>query len=85
MPVYLYLPFQGGDLGVSPLDQTDKLSNHARAFGSKGGESPVPICKIPAGSGVAGKLGTVERTSCENSPPLLPHSRTCSDVQPGRR
>lgn len=57
MPIDLHLPFQGGDLGVSPLDQADKLSNHSRAFASKGGESPVPICEIPAGSGVAGKLG----------------------------
>lgn len=57
MPVYLYLPFQGGDLGISALDQADKLSNHARAFASKGCESLVLICEISAGSGVTGKLG----------------------------
>lgn len=57
MPVYLHLPFQGGDLGVSALDQSDKLANHARAFASKGGESLMPICEISAGSGVTGKLG----------------------------
>ena len=53
----MHLPFQGTELGVSALDQCDKLANHARAFASKGGESLVLICEISAGSGVTGKLG----------------------------
>ncbi|BDB69145.1 hypothetical protein Cthiooxydans_15570 [Comamonas thiooxydans] len=57
MPIDLHLPFQGGDLGVSAFDQSDKLPNHARAFASKGCESLVLICEISAGSGVTGKLG----------------------------
>ncbi len=56
-PVYLHLPFQGVDLGVSALDQSDKLANHSRASRSKGSESLVLICEISAGSGVTGKLG----------------------------
>ena len=51
------LPPQQPYLGVSAIDQSDKLVNHARAFASKGGESLVPICEISAGSGVTGKLG----------------------------
>lgn len=31
LPVHLYLPYQGIDLGISALDQADKHSNHARA------------------------------------------------------
>ncbi|WP_415794955.1 hypothetical protein [Comamonas aquatilis] len=57
MPVHLHLPHQGVELGVSAFDQSDKLTNHARAFASKSGESLVLICKISAGSGVTGKLG----------------------------
>ncbi|MBL5979653.1 hypothetical protein JAO85_20455 [Comamonas sp. NyZ500] len=56
-PVDLHLSFQGVDLGVSALDQTDKLANHARASCSTGCESLVLICEISAGSGVTGKLG----------------------------
>ncbi|WKL14276.1 hypothetical protein QYQ99_17870 [Comamonas testosteroni] len=44
-------------LGVSALDQSDKLANHARASRSKGCESLVLICETSAGSGVTGKLG----------------------------
>ena len=57
LPVHLHLPLQGVDLGVSALDQSDKLANHARAVASKGSESLVLICEISAGSGVTGKLG----------------------------
>ena len=57
LPVHLHLPHQGVELGVSALDQSDKLANHARAFASKGCESLVLICEISAGSGVTGKLG----------------------------
>ena len=42
---------------VSSFDQSDKLTNHARAFCSKGCDSLVLICEISAGSGVTGKLG----------------------------
>ncbi|WP_057093038.1 hypothetical protein KV708_19680 [Comamonas thiooxydans] len=44
-------------MGVSALDQSDKLANHARASRSKGSESLVLICEISAGSGITGKLG----------------------------
>lgn len=44
LPVQVHLPFQGTELGVSALDQCDKLANHARAFASKGCESLVLIC-----------------------------------------
>ena len=57
LPVHLHLPHQGVNLGVSALDQSDKLANHARAFASKGCESLVLICETSAGSGVTGKLG----------------------------
>ena len=56
-PIYLHLPLQGVDLGVSALDQSDKLANHSSASRSKGCESLVLICEISAGSGVTGKLG----------------------------
>ena len=57
LAVYLHLPHQGADLGVSLLDQMDKLSNHACALRKMGCELAVLICKMSAGSGVAGSLG----------------------------
>ncbi len=57
LAVYLHLPDQGVDLGVSLLDQMDKLSNHACALCNMGCELPVLICKMSAGSGVTGSLG----------------------------
>ncbi|KGG90844.1 hypothetical protein P245_15460 [Comamonas thiooxydans] len=56
-PVDLHLTFQGVDLSIPALDQSDKLANHARALCSEGRESLVLICEISAGSGVTGKLG----------------------------
>lgn len=69
LPVHPHLTFQGVDLGVLALDQSDKLANHARAFDSKGCESLVLICEISAGSGVTGKLGV---TACPGSGPCAP-------------
>ena len=69
LPVHPHLTFQGVDLGVSALDQSDKLANHARAFDSKGCESLVLICEISACSGVTGKLGVA---GCPGSGPCAP-------------
>ena len=63
LPVQLHLPFQSTELGVSALDQCDKLANHARAFASKGCESLVLICEISAGSGVTCNLGVAGRSA----------------------
>ena len=52
LPVHPHLTFQGVDLGVSALDQSDQLANHARAFDSKGCESLEFICETSAGRGV---------------------------------
>ena len=68
LPVHLHLPHQGVNLGVSALDQSDKLANHARAFASKGCESLVLICEISAGSGITGKLGV---TGCGTADVVL--------------
>ena len=65
LPVHLHLPHQGVNLGVSALDQSDKLANHARAFASKGCESLVLICETSAGSGVTGKLGVAGRGAAD--------------------
>ena len=59
LAVYLHLPHQGTDLGVSLLDQMDKLSNHACALRKMGCELAVLICKMSADSGVAGSLGVL--------------------------
>ncbi|EXU79470.1 hypothetical protein AX13_05000 [Comamonas aquatica DA1877] len=57
--VCLHLPHQSVDLGVTLLDQVDKLSNHACALCSVGCELLVLICEISAGSGVTGNLGVL--------------------------
>ncbi|KWT64779.1 hypothetical protein APV28_5014 [Comamonas testosteroni] len=59
------LAMQQVHLGISALDQFDKLANHACAFCNEGCESLVLICEISAGNGVTGKLGVAGSRSAD--------------------